>query len=485
MKTQNRMEEKVFSYIEEQGLLREGDRVILGVSGGADSVCLLFVLLEYAARKTLQLGVVHVHHGIRKEADEDAAYVEQLCREHGISFFQVKEDVKQKAKEWKCSEEEAGRNVRYQAFADAAGKFGADKIAVAHNANDRAETFLFHLFRGSDLKGLGSIRPMRDRIIRPLLCLERKEIEAYLKDRGIAYCQDLTNHGDDYTRNRIRHHILPYAEREIAVGSVAHVAHAAQIISETEDYLEQQTMVAAAGCVRFDHGDAGACTIDTAALRKLHPLMQRRVLYMTLQKVTGSARDLTYVHVESLRELSGKEGYHSISLPYGVVAESCYDRIFLRKGVASEDGTPYDLWAKVEMRLREGSCEEILGCSAEEYVDHMMATKTKEVGQNEYTKCFDYDKIKQSMLSLRNRKMGDYLTLAGPGDEMIHKSLKDYMITEKIPKPDRDRIPVLAEGNHVVWLVGYRISEYYKINVHTKRVLQVQLICKDEDPETK
>lgn len=141
----------------------------------------------------------------------------------------------------KISEEEAGRRTRYEAFEKAAKEWGATKIAVAHNSNDRSETQLFHLFRGSGIRGLASILPVRDRIIRPLLCLERWEIEKFLQQRGIVYCKDATNEEDDYTRNRIRHHILPYAEQNIVKGCVAHMNQTAELLAETEDYLELQT----------------------------------------------------------------------------------------------------------------------------------------------------------------------------------------------------------------------------------------------------
>ena len=215
-------------------MLQPGDRVVAGVSGGADSVCLLFLLLEWRREFPLDIAVVHVNHGIRPEAGEDARYVEKLCGEHKIPFFLTEADVRQRSILEKCSEEEAGRRTRYEAFDKAAEEWGATKIAVAHNSNDRSETQLFHLFRGSGIRGLASILPVRGRIIRPILCLERWEIEDFLTQQGIFYCKDATNDEDDYTRNRIRHHILPYAEQNIARGCVAHMNQTAELLAETE-----------------------------------------------------------------------------------------------------------------------------------------------------------------------------------------------------------------------------------------------------------
>ena len=152
---------KVFAYIREHHMLQAGDRVVAGVSGGADSVCLLFLLLEWQKEVPTDIAVVHVDHGIRAAAGEDARYVEQLCEERGIPFFLTRAEVRNRARMEKISEEEAGRRTRYEAFEKAAKEWGATKIAVAHNSNDRSETQLFHLFRGSGIRGLASILPVR------------------------------------------------------------------------------------------------------------------------------------------------------------------------------------------------------------------------------------------------------------------------------------------------------------------------------------
>ena len=215
------LEKQVKEYCDRHQMLERGDRVVLGVSGGADSVCLLFVLLALRRELDLQLHVVHVNHGIRIEAGEDAAYVSALCEAHQVPFYLYEKDIPALAKEWSCSEEEAGRRVRYEAFEEVLRQQCCQKIAVAHNSNDRAETMLFHLFRGTGLTGLAGIRPVRGQIIRPLLCVDRAQIETYLTEKQISYRHDATNDCDDYTRNKIRHHILPYAEQEIVKGSVA------------------------------------------------------------------------------------------------------------------------------------------------------------------------------------------------------------------------------------------------------------------------
>lgn len=471
-------------------MLEAGDRVIAGISGGADSVCLLFVLLEWAKRKGLELAVVHVNHGIRQDAGADAAYVEKLCRENGLKFYLYNVDVPALAAAEKCSLEEAGRKARYRAFESAAADFGAGaaavKIAVAHNANDCSETMLFHLFRGSGLRGLGSIRPVRDNIIRPILCLERSEIEEYLQRRNIPYCTDNTNASDDYTRNRIRHHILPYAEENIVKGSVSHMARTAELLAETEDYLEEQTQAALEACLWKSGMFGQECNaakrswnncstqyiLHVSALLSQHPLMQKRILHQVVKHLSPGQKDISYGHIADLLDLFTGEGNRSVDLPFGIRGRREYDRVIV--DIVNETGKDR-AGQKLE---KEGVLPEGKFLFSEFSMEHFTEKNQKkpwEVSQNECTKWLDYDKIEQSLVS-RTRQTGDYLTITGNTGKMIRKSLKDYMIDRKIPKGERDSLPLLAEGSHVVWLVGHRISEHYKISADTKRILQVQYV---------
>ena len=488
--------EKVFAYIREHHMLQPGDRVVAGVSGGADSVCLLFLLLEWQKEVPTDIAVVHVDHGIRAEAGEDARYVEQLCAERGIPFFLTRADVRGRAGQEKISEEEAGRRTRYEAFERTAKDWGATKIAVAHNSNDRSETQLFHLFRGSGIRGLASILPVRDRIIRPLLCLERWEIEGFLQQRGISYCKDATNDEDDYTRNRIRHHILPYAEQNIVKGCAAHMNQTAELLAETEDYLELQTKEAAERCVRITDSSraetvrpadrqAVTISIDAEEFLTLHPVIRKRLLYETVKQLSPGQKDITYRHIQDLLTLFTGEGNRQICLPFGIRGRRQYKEVLLTVETADGD-TPGQTLGQVEQEVdiellpgQKGTVE----CEAGtlEYCICEMPCgleKNQEVPINQYTKWFDYDKIKKCPV-IRNRQTGDYLTIADGRGGMSHKSLKSYLVDQKIPQTERDRLPVLAEGEHVLWVVGYRISEYYKVTENTKRILKVQLIRKE------
>ena len=190
---------KVLEYVKKYRMIEEGDTIAAGVSGGADSVCLLFVMLHLQKIIPFRLAVVHVNHGIRQEAGRDADYVRGLCEDKGLPFYLTEADVPGYAASCGMSSEEAGREIRYRALREALEREGAGvrgRIAVAHNGNDRAETMLFHLFRGTGLTGMSGIRPVSGNIIRPLLCVEREEIEKWLGERDIDYCRDCTNDQD-------------------------------------------------------------------------------------------------------------------------------------------------------------------------------------------------------------------------------------------------------------------------------------------------
>ena len=230
--------EKVLDYIRKNGMVQRGDRIIAGVSGGPDSVCLLFLLDKYKETLGISLEVVHMEHGIRgKESLEDAAFVENFCRKLAIPCHTYHRDIPKLAREWKCSGEEAGRRARYEAFEEVRGKNGGTKIAVAHNRNDQAETVLFHLVRGSGLSGLSGIRPVRGNIIRPLLCLTREEIEDLLRKENLPFRTDATNLETDYARNRIRLNILPLLREELNPRTCEHLAETAERLALAEDYL--------------------------------------------------------------------------------------------------------------------------------------------------------------------------------------------------------------------------------------------------------
>ena len=230
-------------YCVEHELLANGDGIVIGLSGGMDSVCLLQVLAALRNEWQLRLVCVHVHHGIRgTAADEDAAFAQRLAAKYNVSFRLYEMDIPQLAKEQGLSEEEAGRNYRYQCFEEVRKELNFDKIAVAHHRDDQAETVLWQILRGSGLRGVCGMRAGRANIIRPLLCLDRQQIEQIVRGNGDGWREDATNREEKYTRNKIRNRVFPYIEQEIQPMARRHLVDLAEDCQRAWDYIERQML---------------------------------------------------------------------------------------------------------------------------------------------------------------------------------------------------------------------------------------------------
>lgn len=443
---------KMLSFIEKYHMLDGCKTLILGVSGGADSVCLLLLMEKICAERGIVPVVVHIEHGIRgKESLEDAAFVENLCKEKGILFHLYSYDVKRIARESGESTEEAGRRLRYATFAEMAEQYEAAKIAVAHNENDNAETVLFHLARGSGLKGMSGIPPVRGNIIRPLLSVSRCEIEEYLRKENQPYRTDKTNFSDIYARNRIRHEVLPVLE-SVNAKAVVHIGQTAGEMAEAAAYIEEETKKAAAHCVKKEPDGRGFLVKEREFI-EYPAFLQGQILYHVLSGAAGSKRDIAREHIKQISGLMQKQVGRSICLPYGCTARRVYEGIFIA----------YEEIDKKQSFIKKNE---------EDFAFHIFENDFQmvEIPKNQYTKWFDYDKIENG-LQIRTRQEGDFFWLDEKGRK---KKLKSYFIDEKIPREEREQISLLADGSHILWIVGYRISAYYKVTKKTRRILEVQ-----------
>ncbi len=481
------IQKRVLEYVQKYHMLEKDDYVVAGVSGGADSVCLLFLLCELRKEIPIALHVVHINHMIREDAGADAAYVKMICEKINIPFTLVECDVEALAREQHISAEEAGRNVRYEAFYRTLERHRSNKngkIAIAHNKNDCCETFLFHLFRGSSLRGLSGIQPTRDGIIRPLLCLERCEIEEFLDKNGIKYCIDSTNLEDNYTRNKIRHHILETAVQEMNSAAVSHIYGACIKIDEAYSLIDDLTRSAYAECVSMlEKGSICGLHIDQEHFAGLHPTIQGYVLMKALERAAESRKNLEAVHVEQVKLLFQGQCGRKIDLPYKICAERDYKGIFVYKHsdaqTVQNQVLEYTLsFADRECLLR-GECVKVRLNNDEMLVLSVKNVDSEEIWKNipqkKYTKWLDYDRIKNSIV-VRTRKEGDYLTIDMPDGAIRKKTLKSYFIDNKVPGEQRSALFLVTEGSHVLWIAGGRISSFYKIGNTTKRILELSLI---------
>lgn len=458
------MEQKVITYIEKNHMLKKKDRVVVGVSGGADSVCLLFVLLKLRDEYDLELFVVHINHGIRgEEADKDQTFVEELCRAYHIEAASVKENIRDYAKQRSLSEEEAGRRVRYEAFQKVFEKKQCTKIAVAHNMNDNAETMLFNLARGSGLRGISGIPAVRDEIIRPLLCVSRNEILEYLAAIGQNYRTDGTNISMDYTRNRIRHKILPVMEREVNEKTVEHMRDTAQYLREIQNFIDNNTKSAFEQIVLEANGQY---LLKIGPFLKEDVVIQREILREVLHRLAGGLQDVESCHIELLLKLARMDVGKKMNLPYGMEGRKDYHHLIVYKA-----GNSVLMEENYEVILSGSGVYCIPGTDSRlEVVIENAVNNIDEIPKNDYTKWFDYDKICHAV-SLRNRREGDYFQSTREGGR---KKLKDYFIDTKVPRYLRNTIPLLADNSHIIWIIGGRISEKYKVTENTARILKVK-----------
>ena len=459
------MLKKVRDYMREHEMTAPGDAVIVALSGGADSVCLLTVLKQLATPEFL-LRAVHVHHGIRgAEADRDEAFAQKLCESLSVPLCVAYCHVPAYAAEHGLSEEEAGRILRYQVLEKEAGKWEQElpagsrvKIALAHHRDDNAETILHHLLRGSGLTGLAGIRPVQGRRIRPLLCVGREEIRAYLEAGHISWCEDSTNQSPDYTRNRIRSQVLPLLKTAVNEQAEEHILQAGQIIGQADAYLRQQAEEIWKEAVCGREEDLAA--ISLTAFERQPEILKTYLIRHMLDQLHPGWKDIGSRHFTAIAELAGKPVGSRLDLPGGLMARTGYETLEIVRKTERE----------VSVKTESGADGEIHGRQTvpELHMTVFSRQKDQEIPKNQYTKWFDYDKIKGT-LSVRTRRTGDYLILPSGGSKTIAR----YMIDEKIPKEKREQILLLAEGSHVLWVVGFRISEYYKIEEHTENILQV------------
>ena len=448
------MLQKTAEYMRQQNMAAAGEKIVLGLSGGMDSVCLFQVLRNLG----YDLEAVHVNHGIRgEEADRDEAFAKALCEQYHVPFHSFHFDVPAISKEKRLSEEEAGRWVRRQVFEEVSESLGGAKIALAHHGNDRAETFLFHLSRGTGVKGLGTMKPMEGKFIRPLLWAQRKEIENYVEQQGYSFVEDSTNAETDYTRNKIRHEILPLLE-EVNPKSTAHICSAAEKLSAVSAFIDREAEKLCRLSVVFFEKEV---QILKYAFYQGDEVLKVPVLQKCVEYFTGSLANITEEHWNRVLELFEMQTGREVQLPYHLSAVRTYEgiRIFFRE--EQETFEPVEITG-------EGVYEfggETFQVSVEEWDER----KTFPI--KSYTKCFDYDKISANVF-LRTRESGDYLEI---NKDHGKKSLQDYLVNEKVAKEKRDQVILLADGSHILWVVGKRISEYYKVTKDTKRVLTVQI----------
>ncbi|WP_432404938.1 tRNA lysidine(34) synthetase TilS [Wukongibacter sp. M2B1] len=448
-------------------LIEKKEGIVVGVSGGPDSICLLHLLCKLRENFGIKVFVVHLDHQFRGiEAKKDAEYVKEICERLGIKSYIFSYDVSQYSKEKGITFEEAGRELRYKLFEEVAKETGASKIAIAQNRNDQAETVLMRLMRGSGLEGLTAIDYKRDgKIIRPLLDITRKEIEEYCEENDLKPRIDKTNLETIYTRNKIRLELIPYIESNFNSKVIDALWRSANLLRDDSDYLTK----AADEKLRdiAISSNSNNYSLDLKKFSKLHISMKKRVLRKVVNEVKGNLKNIGLKHIESIIKLANRNSVGSkIDLPGHIIVELGYNSIDIKtEEILEEKIKNLDF----EYKLYIGETTPIKDLNASIKVEIVSPSERHNNQKDKNTIFIDYSKIKGGLF-IRNRKDGDKFHPLGMRGT---KKVKDYFIDEKIPREIRNKIPILCDEKGIIWIVGYRMSENYKIDIKTDKVIKI------------
>lgn len=433
--------------IKENALLKKGDTVLCAVSGGADSICLLYVMQALKDEYDLSVYVANVNHLIRgEESDRDSNFVKSVCKAADLKCFYREYDVKSISKERKLSEEECGRILRYEFFSEISEYLGGAKIATAHNLNDNAETVIFRLIRGSSAQGVSGIKYRRENIIRPLLDVSRDEIEKFLVLNGITWCEDSTNKLPLYARNKIRLSVLPKL-REVSGGAERHIVSAAKLISEDNMYLSSLAENAQKECL-FDN-----YLLVDKLLENPIPI-KRRLGASVLQK--WNAREVTCEKIDNFLDFLTKESGKQFDINSLYYAEKSYQKVYLRKRTSE---TKPELLLNIKEDCKDKNWK--LTVKIEPFP---IKRKSNNVA------VFDADKVNLP-LKVRYKRDGDKMILKGM---LGTKKLSDIFSDEKVERHLRSDIPIVEKDGNILFVCGLRQSSLYNADADTKRYLVIQ-----------
>lgn len=443
------------------GLVIPGDRVVVGVSGGPDSVCLLDILYLLRQELDIELVVAHIDHGLRPAEDlEETRFVASLAEARNLPFETEGVHLDPAG----GSLENRARRARYRFFEEVRVRFSAQKIALGHQRNDQAETVLMRLLRGSGMGGLSGIAPVRDgKIIRPILELGRPEIKIYLRERGLHFKTDPTNREEKFLRNRIRSVLIPALE-EYQPRVIDILAQTADILREDNHYLEVVSGEWLAKRAKVRRNDL--VEISVKELLELPLALRKRIIRHCVNIIAEGLSGVSLRHIAAVHQLAaGRKSQGTVRLPKGLVVARIYDRLSFKKAT-TEKASDYLYILKKSGRfvLEEVSCT----LSMEE----MPRGKVSIREDNPWTACLDAQKIRYP-LALRNFRPGDRFVPLGMRGR---KKVKDFFIDRKVPNSVRSRLPILLSGGEILWICGMMIDERVKVSTATEKVLKITFL---------
>ena len=449
---------QVNTAIKKYSMFSEKDRVLTGLSGGPDSVCLLHALNNLKDGYKLSLHAIYIDHGLRPdEIQSEIEFCKKLCENLGVPFITKSVDVISYASEYGLNKQEAARELRYKMFEDAALEIGSNRIALAHNADDQAETFFMRILRGAGQKGLSGIPPVRGKIIRPMIEIERKDIEEFLDGISQSFIVDSSNLKKDYFRNWLRLAVMPEFKLQNPE-LIRTISRTSEIIREEDNHLE--LIVTKTLMKLIPKKTDRTIELFLVPLETMDRAILRRVLRRAVDAVKG-LRGIGFVHIEDIVELvkRGNSG-DRIYLPKGIRVIKGYATLILTSEQPSKLGT-YSLNVPEELVLKESGI--LIKSSFVDSAEISCDGKSKVV--------IDAEKIKPPLV-IRARKSGDLFYPFGFGKR---KKLQDFFVDEKIPRDERDSVPIVLSGNDIVWIAGYRADERFKVMSETKKIVMIEI----------
>ncbi len=464
---------KVKQTVEHFCMLKPGDRVVVAVSGGPDSVCLLSVLAELSWEYGLTLHVAHLDHMFRgKESADEALFVAGLAEKLGVPATIGKIDVPAFCRERGLSSQEGARTARYGFFSRVAEATRSSRIATGHTADDQAETFLMRLLRGAGVSGLSGIPPVRENIIRPLIEITRQEVLEHVKEAGLAFVTDPSNSKPAYTRNKIRLDVIPVL-KQFNPRIVETLASEASLLRDENDAMEACLTTFVPGIISRERDFV---VFKREEFNALQQAFRRRLFKRAVDLAGAESSGLSSVQIdEALAFMAAAGAGRTMRLPHGLTVEREYGKFIISLQAASQSfshtlalpgTTPIpEIGMEVETTVRETRDDgrETRDERAENYLWHAE---------------FDYAKIVLP-LTVRSRLRGDRFCPTGMGGRS--KKLQDYFVDEKLPRRKRDAVPLLVSGDDILWVAGLRTDERFLPGVKTKRILVVRVKKDDRD----
>ena len=451
-----RIEQKVLKYIDEKKLIVKNDRILVALSGGPDSVFLLYFLLKYKRRLNIGIGALHVNHGLRgKDAELDEKFCRNFCEKTGVVFYNVKKNVKDYAVRKKISIEEAGRIIRYKELERTASVNNFPKIATAHICDDNAETVLLNLIKGTGLRGISGIPHERGKIIRPLLCLTKEEILRYLNHFNIEFRTDLTNFETDFERNFIRNRVIPLIKERLNPNFETSILKSSEVFKETSDYIDKQLQPIISG---FNVNEKGILRLNISVLSRVDKNLLGIFYKTSLEKRFG--KQISFNDCKRIISLQTVRTGKTINLSNNLVAVKERDSIDIHQQIIKKSFKPVEIKPGREVKLDNKS---LLIKKRESFPEEFNNNRTVEFIKG--------DSLKDKFV-LRKWNAGDrFYPLGMKGS----KKISDFLNEQKIPSANKKEQLVLTNSGKIVWVLGLRIDDRVKITRDTKRVYELCL----------